>query len=427
MTAELVIFIIVAAVAIFSAAFMLVSQNAVHSALLLVTNFICVAFFYLMLNAPFLAMIQVTVYAGAIMVLFMFVIMLLGADKLGGGPVKYPWMLPGAVGLTTIFLLVAFVTIVQGKVGLLKPVPHDPQIQFIHVAGGASAVDVYLNNDKVASKVAYNVPTGFAAARAGDYNLEVFPSCTETDPAKCADPIQSNAAPITLQPVKLDADTSTTFMITGTPDQLQIVTVPMNLGTLDDENTLRVTAINALPQDKPVSLLQLNLADPPHPNVLVPALNYGDVSPTITLPKDTYSFAWQRGNERIITLPDIVLKNKTYELLVLAPEPISGQAQPTTRPAFIRVNPPVATEEAYGSPQQIGVSLLSTYLLPFELVSLLLLAAMVGAIILTREETVKRERRRLVVSPAIRRMNRAMTTPVTPTSTETASTEPSAD
>ena len=94
MSAELVLFIIVAAVAIFSAAFMLVSRNAVHAALFLVTNFLCVAFFYLMLNAPFLAMIQVTVYAGAIMVLFMFVIMLLGSEKLTPGSLKYSWIAP---------------------------------------------------------------------------------------------------------------------------------------------------------------------------------------------------------------------------------------------------------------------------------------------------------------------------------------------
>src|SRR5437773_757506 len=122
MTLELVIFIIVAAIAIFSAAFMLVSRNAVHSALFLVLNFMCVAFFYLMLNAPFLAMIQVTVYAGAIMVLFMFVIMLLGAAKLGGENSKYPWMVWAAPLLTVALLAVAFLAITNGKVSLLKPV-----------------------------------------------------------------------------------------------------------------------------------------------------------------------------------------------------------------------------------------------------------------------------------------------------------------
>src|SRR5262249_27770579 len=131
MTLELVIFIIVATVAIFSAAMMLVSRNAVHSAMYLVVNFACVAFFYLLLNAPFLAMIQITVYAGAIMVLFMFVIMLLGADKLGTEPVRYPWLVRGAVVLAVVFLMVAYLAIVQGNVGILKPVPPAPRARFI--------------------------------------------------------------------------------------------------------------------------------------------------------------------------------------------------------------------------------------------------------------------------------------------------------
>ena len=115
MTLELMIFIIVAAVAIFSAACMLISRNAVHSALFLVTNFLCVAFFYVMLNAPFLGMIQITVYAGAIMVLFVFVIMLLGAERLSDDEPRYPWLVPAAAGLTTIFLVVAFISIVQAN------------------------------------------------------------------------------------------------------------------------------------------------------------------------------------------------------------------------------------------------------------------------------------------------------------------------
>ncbi len=77
-------FIILAAVAVAAALGMLLSRNAVHSALYLVLNFITVAVFYLVLNAPFIAMVQMIVYAGAIVVLFLFVIMLLGADKLRG-------------------------------------------------------------------------------------------------------------------------------------------------------------------------------------------------------------------------------------------------------------------------------------------------------------------------------------------------------
>src|SRR5512139_2500179 len=97
---ELTLFIIVGAIAVISAAMMLVSENAVHSALFLIMNFMCIAFFFLMLNAAFLAMVQITVYAGAIMVLFLFVIMLLGAEKLlpEMNP-RFPWLAPVAVGL----------------------------------------------------------------------------------------------------------------------------------------------------------------------------------------------------------------------------------------------------------------------------------------------------------------------------------------
>ena len=82
MTPELITFIILGLVAIATAAGMLLNRNAVYSALYLVLNFLTVAIFYLLLNAPFIALSQVTVYAGAIMVLFLFVIMLLGAEKL---------------------------------------------------------------------------------------------------------------------------------------------------------------------------------------------------------------------------------------------------------------------------------------------------------------------------------------------------------
>ena len=62
----------------------LLSRNAIYAALFLVANFSLVAVLYLVLGAPFLAMAQVTVYAGAIMILFLFVIMLLGAERLPG-------------------------------------------------------------------------------------------------------------------------------------------------------------------------------------------------------------------------------------------------------------------------------------------------------------------------------------------------------
>jgi len=82
MTSELIVFLVLALISVAAALGMLLSQNAVYSALFLVLNFVTVALFYLLLGAPFIAMSQITVYAGAIMVLFLFVIMLLGVENL---------------------------------------------------------------------------------------------------------------------------------------------------------------------------------------------------------------------------------------------------------------------------------------------------------------------------------------------------------
>jgi NADH-quinone oxidoreductase subunit J len=76
--AELLTFAVLAPVAVLSALGMVLNRNAVYSALLLVVNFFCLAGFYVLLEAQFVAAVQVIVYAGAIMVLFLFVLMLLG-------------------------------------------------------------------------------------------------------------------------------------------------------------------------------------------------------------------------------------------------------------------------------------------------------------------------------------------------------------
>ena len=101
MSVDLILFLVLALVAVAAAIGMLVSQNAVYSALFLVINFATVAIFYLLLGAPFIAMAQITVYAGAIMVLFLFVIMLLGAEKLAPGKVL-PYQRPLAIGLAVV-------------------------------------------------------------------------------------------------------------------------------------------------------------------------------------------------------------------------------------------------------------------------------------------------------------------------------------
>src|SRR5690349_21804755 len=104
LTPEIIIFFVLAAISVGAALGMLFSRNAIYSALCLVLNFAVVSVFFLMLSAPFIAMVQVTVYAGAIMVLFLFVIMLLGAEMLRRGGTVLPWQTGLAIFLAIVFM-----------------------------------------------------------------------------------------------------------------------------------------------------------------------------------------------------------------------------------------------------------------------------------------------------------------------------------
>lgn len=109
-------FILLAAIAVTAGLGMVLSRNAVHSALFLVLNFATIGVFYIILNAPFLAMVQITVYAGAIMVLFLFVIMLLGAEQLAGARGGEKWQRYLAIGLGIALLIIFGVVLLQGNV-----------------------------------------------------------------------------------------------------------------------------------------------------------------------------------------------------------------------------------------------------------------------------------------------------------------------
>ncbi len=104
MNSDIIVFLVLSLIAISSALGMLFSRNAVYSALYLVLNFVTVAVFYLLLGAPFIAMSQITVYAGAIMVLFLFVIMLLGAENLAPSQ-SLPWQKPLAYTLAVVLVV----------------------------------------------------------------------------------------------------------------------------------------------------------------------------------------------------------------------------------------------------------------------------------------------------------------------------------
>ena len=88
MAAEFAIFFLFAAIAVIFALVVVLHRNPVVGALALVASFFALAVMYVLLDAPFLAALQVIVYAGAIMVLFLFVIMLLNLQHVAEPPTR---------------------------------------------------------------------------------------------------------------------------------------------------------------------------------------------------------------------------------------------------------------------------------------------------------------------------------------------------
>jgi len=103
-----VAFLIVALIATGSALGLVLRTNAIHGALFLVLNLGSIAALYLMLGAEFLAAAQVIVYAGAIMVLFVFAIMVLipGKEETGPDPRRGVRLLAAPVGALLLLMLV---------------------------------------------------------------------------------------------------------------------------------------------------------------------------------------------------------------------------------------------------------------------------------------------------------------------------------
>ena len=118
MTPGLLVFFIIGTIAVASSILVIGMRNPVHSALFLLLTFLCVAVLFVMKAAEFVAAVQVLVYAGGIMVLFLFVVMLINVRHLPDEKVLSRFWKGGfAVGLA-VFIL--FATVVR------PGVYHDP-------------------------------------------------------------------------------------------------------------------------------------------------------------------------------------------------------------------------------------------------------------------------------------------------------------
>jgi NADH-quinone oxidoreductase subunit J len=119
-TSAAAVFYILASVALLSAVMVIWSRNVVHSAIYLVLTFLCVAGVYVLLQAEFVAVVQVFVYAGGIVVLFLFVIMLVNLRDAFGPRVRVHATVSAVVGAATTILLL-YVAVSGGLQSTFSP------------------------------------------------------------------------------------------------------------------------------------------------------------------------------------------------------------------------------------------------------------------------------------------------------------------
>jgi NADH-quinone oxidoreductase subunit J len=131
---EMVIFFVLAVVAVAAGVGVVVQRNAVWSALFLLVNFCCLAGLYLLLNAQFVALVQVVIYAGAIVVLFLFVVMLLGMENAEETPDPRPYQRIAGVGLGLLLLAGVVWALIVSVAGSVQPLIRTDNVREIGAA-----------------------------------------------------------------------------------------------------------------------------------------------------------------------------------------------------------------------------------------------------------------------------------------------------
>ncbi len=371
---EVNLFLLVGIISVVSAVMMLLSENAVHSALFLILIMVCIAFLFLMLNAPFLAMVQITVYAGAIMVLFLFVIMLLGAEKLGTRSTRLRWITPVAVFLSILFLITAGVAIGQGQVNLSAAPSAEPILRVAHFAPEVGNVDVYANGELIAASVEYRDSTDFVTLPPGEYNLALFNAGTQDA--------------LTASTVTLDSGFTGTAIAYGTDAVPLVVLESEDLSTVP-ERSGRVTVFNGFSGVPAISLVDFGSDyDLEDTQTIIAEIPQDTLSEPIIVKETTDLRSWalvEAGNVdnvlfRLSDPESYEIERDNSKFLIVSTEP---QLDGTLRAQTVALD--ASTSASFGGPLAMGQALFTRYLLPMQMVALLLLVAMIGAIVLTHK------------------------------------------
>lgn len=416
----MILFLGLALVAIFFAVGMLLSENAVHSAMFLIGNFGCVAVLYLMLNAPFIGMVQIAVYAGAIMVLFLFVIMLLGAEQTTDTSRRFSWLTGAATVLGMSFLSALAIPVLASGFSLPRPTATETTLRFVHAAGIPNDVPLnitisggQLGDPMTISGATFSTVTDFMEIVPGTYNVLL----QGADGSPIAPPSS----------VTINAGEKLTAVVYGEVNLdvgslPQIATIAQSAAPTGD-GVMRLLVFNTY-SDAPVSLVDLGpnevvdlrnrpqLDDAGQPvldangqPVLTPQVSdvviARDVARAaqpvpVIYDAGTHQLAFVDAAGEILTpLPYKELPRDTEYLVILGPDYQEFLGSDSTyRPFVLRAdNLLVTTPAPLGSPASIGQLLFVDYVLPVNVVGILLLVALVGVVVLTRPDNDKADRR----------------------------------
>ncbi|MCB9345415.1 MAG: NADH-quinone oxidoreductase subunit J [Saprospiraceae bacterium] len=130
---EQYLFYTLAAITIMTSLLMVFTKNPVHSVIYLIITFFLIAGQYVLLNAQFLAVVHIIVYAGAIMVLFLFVLMLLNLNEDTEPRASAMWKLMAGIGSGS--LLITFVGAFRGSIQVNIPEQGNPKIGLVENLG----------------------------------------------------------------------------------------------------------------------------------------------------------------------------------------------------------------------------------------------------------------------------------------------------
>ena len=198
------LFILFAGMAIGCALAVVAQRNPLYSAISLIGVFISLACLYVMLAAPFIAAVQVIVYAGAIMVLVVFVIMLLNVEEQDRSRGRLKFLVPAAVVLAAVLIAEVAFILVTVKDFPVTPASGAANVGVTHSIGTALFTQYLLPFEITSILLLMAIVGAMTLARRGGLlspNARVIPGA-QTLPLSLVDP---RAEPDDLTPVETDS------------------------------------------------------------------------------------------------------------------------------------------------------------------------------------------------------------------------------